>query len=141
MLRKVSVCVGWSVWIVFHPFAFPHCEQVLVHTSRPNMHCFSQCAICSCFGSCVLLFSLLLMVSFSLTFILGVEHQDVLPLNCSLSHIMLFAFTHFANSSGLICCSLPLPLTSASPLSTNGLNGSGSQSANTVGGKIIVLLF
>lgn len=62
---------------------------------------------------------------------------------CSNSHDAFFFFfnipanTH--NSSGLICCSLPLA--SALPLlPTNGLNGSGSQSATPVGGKITTLL-
>lgn len=56
---------------------------------------------------------------------------------CSNSHDAFFcANTH--NSYGLICCSFPLA--SAFPLlPTNGLNGSGSQSATPVGGKITTL--
>lgn len=50
-----------------------------------------------------------------------------------------FGCAHIHNSSGLICCSFPLA--SAFPfLPTNGLNGSGSQSATPVGGKITTLL-
>ena len=71
------------------------------------------------------------------------EHQDALP-SCSNPHDTLFIYlfifcANSHNSSGLICCSFPLA--SAFPLlPTNGLNGSGSQSATPVGGKSTTLL-
>lgn len=53
--------------------------------------------------------------------------------------LFFFFLTKTHYSSGLICCSFPLA--SAFPfLPTNGLNGSGSQSATPVGGKITTLL-
>lgn len=69
------------------------------------------------------------------------DHQDPLP---SYSYFFKLPWRFFCanthNSSDLICCSFPL--TSAFPpfFPTNGLNGSGSQSATPVGGKITTLL-
>lgn len=67
----------------------------------------------------------------------GMDDQDALPCFCVLTFVpLLCANTH--NSSGLICCSFPL--TCAFPLlPTNGLYGSGSQSATPVGGKSTTL--
>lgn len=85
---------------------------------------------------------------FSNAFILDMEHQDALPSysvsNSQKGFIYFYLFIHLFcanthNSSGLICCSFPLA--SAFPFfPTNGLNGSGSQSATPVGGKITTLL-
>lgn len=53
----------------------------------------------------------------------------------------LFFFALMHQSSDLICCSFHPPYLCLPPLlPTNGLNGSGSQSATPVGGKIIMLL-
>ncbi len=144
------VCGCFRAYLISR-LSFFHCEQALLHTyaSCSNMHCFSRLSsaagrVCVCFSNTSLNVCFLFSKWLYLIKVLQLRlHSRCGTPGCAPISVMIpmtfFILRDTHNSYGLICCSFPLA--SAFPLfPTNGLNGSGSQSATPVGGKITMLL-